>query len=193
MLRFAAPGDVSAMLAIYAPYVLHTTATFEYAPPEEGEFLRRFRTVTEQFPWLVWEKDGVILGYAYASTPYTREAYAWCAEPTVYLRPEARGRGIAKALYDALEEILRRQGYCVLYALVCDENENSLRFHEKQGYRPAAHFPRCGFKFGRWIGLYWMEKRLDSVESPSARPIPWCEVMQNAEIFPDILDTLSLS
>ena len=193
MLRFAAPEDVSAMLAIYAPYVLHSTATFEYAPPEEGEFLRRFRAVTAQFPWLVWEEDGVILGYAYASTPYTREAYAWCAEPTVYLRPEARGRGIAKALYDALEEILRRQGYCVLYALVCDENENSLRFHEKQGYRPAAHFPRCGFKFGRWIGLYWMEKRLDSVESPSARPIPWCEVMQNAEIFPDILDTLSLS
>ena len=193
MIRPALEADLPAILAIYGPYILTSTATFEYAPPEEGEFLRRFRTVTEQFPWLVWEKDGVILGYAYASTPYTREAYAWCAEPTVYLRPEARGRGIAKALYDALEEILRRQGYCVLYALVCDENENSLRFHEKQGYRPAAHFPRCGFKFGRWIGLYWMEKRLDSVESPSAKPIPWCEVMQNAEIFPDILDTLSLS
>ena len=193
MIRIATTADVPEMLAIYTPYVENTTVSFEYVPPTLEEFTNRFTTYTRQFPWLVWEEGGRLLGYAYASAPFSRAAYGWCAEPTVYLRPEARGRGIAKALYDALEEILRRQGYCVLYALVCDENENSLRFHEKQGYRPAAHFPRCGFKFGRWIGLYWMEKRLDSVESPSARPIPWCEVMQNAEIFPDILDTLSLS
>ena len=181
------------MLAIYAPYVLNTTATFEYTPPEEGEFLRRYRAVTAQFPWLVWEEENVVLGYAYASTPYTREAYAWCAEPTVYLRPEARGRGIGRALYTALETFLTWQGYIVLYALVCDENRDSCRFHEKQGYHVAAHFPRCGFKFGRWVGLFWMEKRLKTVEIPSDKPTPWSSIMQNAENAPDILDTLSLS
>lgn len=76
MLRIAAEGDVSAMLAIYRPYVLTSTATFEYDPPDEEEFLRRYRAITVQFPWLLWEEDGQILGYAYASLPFTRAAYA---------------------------------------------------------------------------------------------------------------------
>lgn len=193
MLRIAAEKDVSAMLAIYAPYVLTSTATFEYDPPDEAEFLRRYRTITAQFPWLLWEEDGRILGYAYASPPYSRAAYAWCAEPTIYLRPEAWGRGIGKALYGALEAILSQQGYYVLYALICSENRNSLDFHEKNGYRTAAFFPDCGFKFDRWLGLIWMEKRLKTGEIPINNPIAWQSIMQNAEFFPDILDTLSLS
>ena len=121
MLRIAAEEDVSAMLAIYRPYVLTSTATFEYAPPSEEEFLRRYHTITTQFPWLLWEEDGQILGYAYASLPFSRAAYAWCAEPTIYLKSQARGKGIGKALYDALEAILDAQGYCLLYSLVCGE------------------------------------------------------------------------
>ena len=74
MLRIAAEGDVSAMLAIYRPYVLTSTATFEYDPPDEEEFLRRYRAITVQFPWLLWEEDGQILGYAYASLPFSRAA-----------------------------------------------------------------------------------------------------------------------
>lgn len=83
MLRIAAEADVSAMLAIYRPYVLTSTATFEYDPPGEEEFLRRYHDITAQFPWLLWEEDGQILGYAYASLPFSRAAYAWCAEPTI--------------------------------------------------------------------------------------------------------------
>ena len=98
MLRIAAEADVSAMLAIYRPYVLTSTATFEYSPPSEEEFLRRYHTITTQFPWLLWEEDGQILGYAYASLPFSRAAYAWCAEPTIYLKSQARGKGIGKAL-----------------------------------------------------------------------------------------------
>ena len=97
MLRIAAEEDVSAMLAIYRPYVLTSTATFEYDPPSEEEFLRRYHDITAQFPWLLWEEDGQILGYAYASLPFTRAAYAWCAEPTIYLKSQARGTGIGKA------------------------------------------------------------------------------------------------
>ena len=193
MIRPAVEADLPAILAIYGPYILTSTATFEYEVPTLPAFTERFRGITAQFPWLVWEEDGKVLGYAYASAPYSRPAYAWCAEPSVYLSPQARGRGIGAALYDTLEAILLKQGYQVLYALITQENTASLHFHEKEGYRQMVLFPDCGFKFGRWIGLYWMEKRLDSVESPSAKPVPWREVMQNAEIFPDILDTLSLS
>ena len=193
MLRIAHEADVPAILDIYAPYILRSTATFEYAVPTEEDFLRRFRAITAQFPWLVWEENGDILGYAYASPPYTRAAYAWCAEPTVYLKPEARGKGIAAALYDALEKILNLQGYHVLYALITAENTPSVRFHEKRGYVLRGDFPDCGFKFGRWVGLYWMEKRLKSAEIPNKSPTPWPELSQDVQKISNILDNLSLS
>ena len=193
MLRISTEADVPEILSIYGPYILNTTASFEYTVPTEEEFLERFRSITAQFPWLVWEEDGQILGYAYASPPYTRAAYSWCAEPSVYLRPEARGRGIAARLYEALEQILRLQGYHVLYALVTSENTPSLRFHEKCGYKIRAEFPEIGNKFGRWLGLFWLEKRLKSVEIPSEMPTPWPALGQDAQKFSDILDTLSLS
>ena len=193
MIRNAAEADVSAILSIYAPYVLTSTATFEYEVPTEAAFLQRFRDITRQFPWLVWEEDGQILGYAYASAPYSRAAYAWCAEPSVYRLPQARGRGIGKALYAVLEECLRLQGYHLLYALVTQENIPSLRFHEKQGYFVRAAFPDCAYKFGQNLGVNWLEKRLKSVENPSVFPTPWPRIMQNVQKFDDILYTLSLS
>ena len=192
MIRIATLADVPAILEIYAPYVLTTTATFEYDVPTLAEFTKRFQTITEKFPWLIWEEDGEILGYAYASPPYTRAAYSWCAEPTVYLRPEARGQDIAKKLYAALEMILKKQGFQVLYALITEENRASLRFHEKCGYMLRVNFPACGYKFGRWLGLCWMEKRLNVVESPSDFPTAWRSIVENAEILDDILYSLSL-
>ena len=173
MIRAATLSDVEKILEIYAPYVLGSTATFEYDVPALSDFTRRFLDITQQFPWLVWEEDGTILGYAYASRPFSRAAYSWCAEPTVYLRPEGQGRGIAAGLYRQLETLLLEQGYQVLYALVTEENARSVRFHQKQGYEIRAHFPDCGFKFGRWLGLYWLEKRLKPVEIPDKMPVSW--------------------
>lgn len=193
MIRAACPADVPAILEIYAPYVQASTATFEYDVPCRREFTQRFEAVTAQFPWLVWEAEGRILGYAYASLPFPRAASSWCAEATVYLRPQARGKGIAKALYTALEAILKEQGYQVVYALICGENSPSLRFHEKMGYRICGELQGCGYKFGRWLDLIWMEKRLGVVENPSAFPTPWLSIVQNTEIFSDILFNLSLS
>ena len=192
MIRIATTADVPEMLAIYTPYVENTTVSFEYVPPTLEEFTNRFTTYTRQFPWLVWEEGGRLLGYAYASAPFSRAAYGWCAEPTVYLRPEARGRGIAHALYATLEDILFRQGYQVLYALVCGENRPSRRFHEKQGYHVAAEFPDIGFKMGRWLSLIWYEKRQKIVKSSSIFPRPWPEVVHNAESLDDILGNLSI-
>ncbi len=193
MIRVATEADVPAILDIYTPYILSSTATFEYDVPCKRSFLQRFYTITAQFPWLVWEENGEILGYAHANAPYERAAFSWCAEPSVYLREDSRGKGIAARLYAALEAILRDQGYQVLYALITDENEPSIRFHEKQGYEFSVKFSACGFKFNRWLGLIWMEKRLKSVETPNALPTPFSKYCQDVQRIRDILDNLSLS
>ena len=193
MIRRAYEADVPAILAIYAPYISTSTATFEYTVPTEAEFRQRFLSVTQQYPWLVWEENGEILGYAYASAPYSRAAFAWCAEPSIYLRGDARGRGIGRALYTALEKILILQGYHVLYALITEENRESVAFHRYFGYEIRAVFPDCGMKFDRWLGLIWMEKRLKTVEIPTNSPLDWLSIGQKGEISSDILDILSLS
>lgn len=192
MLRLAEPADLGRILEIYAPYVMNTTVSFEYTVPTPEAFLQRFESITAQFPWLVWEQEGRILGYAYASAPFERAAYRWCAEPSIYLCPEAAGTGIARKLYQALEWILQEQGYQVLYSIITGENTRSLRFHEKMGYSVQAELPRCGYKFGRWVGVVWMEKRLKIVQSPSNFPVPWKSVVQDAKNFSHILDSLSL-
>ena len=193
MIRIATEADVPAILEIYAPYIENTTITFEYDVPCKREFLQRFYTVTAQFPWLVWEEKGEILGYAYGSPPYARAAYRWCAEPSVYLKPEATGKGIGKKLYAALEEILKLQGYQVLYALITQENSGSLAFHKRLGYEVKVLFDSCGFKHGRWLGVYWLEKRLAPVEIPKSFPTPFSQLRQDEQRISDILYNLSLS
>lgn len=194
MLRFARETDVPQMLAIYAPYVLTTTCSFEYEVPTPLDFFRRFQDYTRQFPWLVWEEGGKVLGYAYGSAPFgERAAYRWCAEASIYLRPEAQGRGIGRRLYTALEKILTLQGYQVLYALVTSENIPSQRFHTALGYRLRADFPRCGFKFGRWLGVFWYEKPLGFVEFPSAAPTHWQGIVTDVQKLFQDLDNLSIS
>ena len=181
------------MLPIYAPYILTTTYTFEYEVPTEAEFLQRFRSITVRFPWLVWEEDGKILGYAYGSAPFERAAYRWCAEDSVYLCPEAQGRGIGTRLCRALEKILFYQGYRRIYALITAENTNSVAFHEKLGYKLRGELPGAGLKFGRWVGVVWMDKTADFVDIPSSFPRDWQTIMQDGQTFSDILDILSLS
>ena len=148
MIRIATEADVPAILDIYTPYITDTTITFEYDVPTLEEFMARFRRITEDFPWLVWEEQGEILGYAYACRPFERAAYSWCAEPSIYLKSSAQGQGIGRKLYLALEELLKLQGYRVLLALITGENTGSLAFHEKLGYVFAGELKGCGYKFG---------------------------------------------
>ena len=171
-IRPATAADLPRILEIYAPYVEHTAISFEYTVPTLEEFTGRFLTITAQFPWLVWEEDGSILGYAYGSLPFERAAYQWSAEASIYLCPEARGRGIGKSLYAALEDILRRQGYRKVYAIITTANEASVAFHKAVGYRHTATFPDCGYKFGTWYGTVWMEKDLNTWPAPPKSPIP---------------------
>ena len=193
MIRIATEADVPQMLAIYAPYILNTTHTFEYDVPSQEEFLQRFRDLTKQFPWLVWEEDGKVLGYAYGSAPFARAAYGWCAEDSIYLLPEAQGRGIGSRLCLALEKVLFYQGYQRIYALITAENKHSMAFHEKLGYTLRGTLPDAGIKFGRRVGVVWMDKAADFVDIPSSFPHPWSAIMQDSQTFSDILDILSLS
>lgn len=192
-IRFAEAADIPAMLAIYAPYVENTAYSFEYTVPTEDTFSRRFFSYTTQFPWLVWEEDGRVLGYAYAAAPFERAAYGWCAEPSIYLAPEAHGRGIGRQLYAVLESILQRQGYRVLYAIVTSENTGSVAFHQALGYRIQAEFPDCGYKFGRWLGTVWLEKRLEQSDPAPAAPLSWRQVVKIDGNTPKVLDNLPLS
>ena len=171
-IRPATVADLPRILEIYAPYIETTAISFEYIVPTLEEFTRRFLTITAQFPWLVWEEDGTVLGYAYGSLPFERAAYQWSAEASIYLCPEARGRGIGKSLYAALEEILKRQGYRKVYAIITTANEASVAFHKAVGYRHTATFPDCGYKFGQWYGTVWMEKDLNTWPAPPKSPIP---------------------
>ena len=193
MIRIATERDVPEILSIYAPYVQNTTYSFEYDVPSEEAFLERFRSITARFPWIVWEEGGNILGYAYGSAPFERDAYRWSCECSIYLRPEARGRGIGRKLYRALEGIMAYQGHRLCYAIITSENTGSLAFHEKMGYSVTARMPGCGRKFGRWLGITWMEKELNSIEDPQGFPMSWNDIRQDDQKFSDILDILSLS
>ena len=192
-IRHARETDIPQILAIYGPYVTDTAYSFEYTVPTQAEFTARFRTITQQFPWLVWEEDGQVLGYVYGSAPFERAAYRWCSEASVYLRPDVRGRGIGRALYAALEQILTLQGYTKVYAIITQENRDSLAFHQAVGYTHTATMPACGYKFGRWYGIVWMEKTLKVVDSPSNFPVPADAVVKNNRNKQKISALLTLS
>ena len=193
MIRIATKADVPAILAIYAPYVTDTTITFEYDVPTQTEFLERFCRITAEFPWLVWEEGSEILGYAYACHPFERAAYSWCAEPSIYLTPEAQGRGIGRKLYLALEELLKGLGYRMLYALITGENQGSVAFHEKLGYTFAGKLRTAGYKMGRWCDVFWLEKQLQIVDNSMDFPTKWSVIGQDNQKIRDILYNLSLS
>ena len=177
MIRFAKEADLPAILDIYGPYILNTAISFEYSVPALESFTERFRAITAQFPWLVYEEEGKILGYAYGSLPFGREAYRWVAASSIYLAPEVQGKGIGRKLYAALEDLLTKQGYRKTYAIITSDNPGSLRFHEKVGFRFLCEFPDCGVKFQRLYSVVWMEKVLNSEEIPHFFPKPVYEIV----------------
>ncbi len=166
-IRFAKPSDARSLLDIYAPYVENTVITFEYEVPTIEDFANRIEKTLEKYPYLVAEEDGVVVGYAYASTYYARAAYDWAVELSVYVSQDARGQGVGTELYDALEDLLDQMGYVHLLACISLPNEASLALHRKRGYQQVALFPKIGYKFNRWHDIVWLQKSLDK----EARPI----------------------
>ena len=181
MIRFVNTDDISdtrAILSIYAPHILYSDVTFECTIPTEEEFLIRIKHYTEQFPYIVYEADGKIAGYAYAGKQREREAFQWNAEISVYVAEEYQRRGIAGELYTVLLKILAVQGYKTAYACITYPNDKSIALHEKFGFTKTAMFRRTGYKLGKWRDTIWLEKQLGEYEAEPVPPIPFCQLDQ---------------
>ncbi|QNL43357.1 N-acetyltransferase [Oscillibacter hominis] len=159
-IRMAAAEDARALLAIYAPYVEQTAISFEYEVPTVAEFAGRIQKTLERYPYLVAERDGTPVGYAYASAFHGRAAYSWSVECSVYVEQGCRQGGVGRRLYQSLEGLLVRQNILNAYACIAYPNPASIAFHERMGYRTIGHFTQCGYKLGRWWDMVWMEKML---------------------------------
>lgn len=166
VIRDATPEDAPRILEIYAPYVAETAVSFEYEVPTLAEFEARMRATMERYPYLVAERNGAVLGYAYAGAFKGRAAYDWSCELSIYLDRNAHRQGMGRMLYGALEERLKAMGIRNLYACIAcpaDETDpyltwDSPKFHGRMGYRTVGTFHRCASKFGRWYDMVWMEK-----------------------------------
>ena len=163
--RDARLQDAGRILEIYAHYVKNTAVTFECGVPAPANFRARMERTMARYPYLVAEEGDTVQGFAYAGPLSARKAYDWSCETTVYLHPDARGRGWGRRLYEELGERLREMGVTNLYACVArpespDEylDERSLGFHAHMGFERVGEFHACGHKFGRWYNVVWMEK-----------------------------------
>lgn len=171
MIREAMAADIPGMLAIYEYYVKETAVSFEYEVPTVEEFARRLQEHKEIYPWLVWEEDGEILGYAYAGRAFERAAYSWNAEISCYLKE--KGKGMGRRLYGIIEDILRRQGVRKVYAVVTSANEPSVAFHKAVGYKEVLTYKDVGYKLGSWYDVIWLEKQLCPLGDPETFPVSW--------------------
>ncbi|WP_039657749.1 GNAT family N-acetyltransferase [Clostridium tyrobutyricum] len=181
-IRMATKADVKEILDIYVPYVNNTAISFEYDVPSVEEFTDRIINISKQYPYIVAIDSNRIIGYAYASSFNKRVAYDWAVETTIYLRQNCRGKGIGKKLYLALEEILKRQNILNLNACIAyTSTENayltntSMYFHEHLGYKKIGHFTKCGYKFGSWYDMIWMEKIIGEHSETPKSVIPISE------------------
>lgn len=176
-IRLATADDAQALLDIYAPYVTDTAITFEYEVPSVDEFTQRITSTLRDYPYLVAEDNqGEILGYAYAHAYKERAAYDWSVEVTVYLSEAAKGQGIGKRLYQALEKELNKQNILILTACITGGNTHSIQFHEKLGYQQVGVFKQIGYKFDQWHDVYWLQKMLAHPTVPMKKMIPYREM-----------------
>ncbi len=182
-IRTATVQDAESILKIYAPYVQKTAITFEYEVPGVDEFAGRIRRTLERYPYLVAEEGGVMAGYAYAGAFKERAAYDWAVETTVYIGMDARRKGIGRQLYGALEKALKAQNIlnlnaCVAYPRQEDAflTKDSVRFHERMGYRLVGEFQQCGYKFCRWYDMVWMEKHIGEHRKDQPKIIPYRDI-----------------
>ncbi len=169
LIRFVRPQDAARILEIYAPYITDTVISFEYDVPELADFTARVEKISSKYPYLVYERDGVVVGYAYASPYIERAAYDYTVDLSVYVDAAYCGQNIGECLYAALLDILAKQGFYNAYACITATNQNSLNFHKRMGFTDAGTHPLAGFKHGRWLDVCWYYKRLQADTNP---PLP---------------------
>ena len=162
LLRDATPADLPAIQSIYAPHVLHGSASFEMEVPDLNELGVRLARVREaRLPYLVAELDGEVVGYGYAAPYRPRPAYRFSAEDSIYLHPDAAGKGVGRQLLTSLVAEAEAVGIRKLIAVIGDSgNAGSIGVHRSLGFTPAGTIKSCGWKFGRWLDIVLMEKAI---------------------------------
>lgn len=160
MIRLAVESDSTAIANIYSPAVTEYATSFEVVAPDEREFAKRMRKIRPHYPWLVYEDDGAILGYAYASSHRERFAYRWSVDVCAYVDAIAHRRGVGRALYASLFAVLALQGYRNAYAGVTLPNPASEGLHRAVGFTLVGIYHSVGYKFGAWHDVAWFERGL---------------------------------
>ena len=175
-IRTADPArDAAACAAIYAPYVRESVVSFEEAVPSAAEMAQRIARIAATHPWLVCERDGAVVGFAYGGPHRERAAYRWAADVTVYVAPAHHRRGIGRELYEALFALLREQRLQVACAGITLPNAASVSLHESLGFERVGIYRGIGWKAGAWRDVGWWQLRLlppvDGGAAP-AEPLP---------------------
>lgn len=181
-IRQATLEDAKDILAIYEPYILHSTVTYEYETIPLEEFEQRMVGVMKKHPWLVYEIEGKIVGYAYASDHLERAAFNWDCEVSVYIAKDFHGKGIASKLYFVLLEIVRLQGYYNVYSLIDYPNEGSMALHNKFGFTEVGIYKNTAFKHGDWRHLIVLEKRIRELSKPIEIETDWQKLMSYIQL-----------
>ncbi len=171
LIRVATADDAANILAIYAPYIQNTSITFETEVPSVAAFAKRIEEYLSSWPWLLFEINCKIAGYAYASRYRERVAYQWSVEASVYVHDEYMRAGIAGILYTTLFEILKRQGYRNIYAVINLPNERSVTFHESMGFSWFATYEQVGYKLGKWKNVGWWRLTINEFKEEPEAPI----------------------
>ena len=174
-LSLATVEDAAQIRAIYAPYCA-TPISFELEAPDVAEVRRRIEKIHGQYPWLVCEKDGEILGYAYAGRHRERPAYQWSVDVSIYIRTDRHRGGLGRTLYTKLFELLVLQGYINAYAGVTLPNPASVGLHEAVGFTRVGVYRHVGFKCGAWYDVGWFERPLQPCPVSPMPPRPLIEV-----------------
>jgi len=161
-IRPATPDDARAIAFVYGHHVLHGTGTFEEEPPSIAEMADRLARVSSRgWPWLVAERDGEVIGYAYAAQFRDRAAYRFAAEDSIYIHPDHMGAGVGRALLDALMAASRDAGFERMFAVIGDsDNKGSIRLHEGAGFEHCGKLDKAGFKFGRYLDVVFMQREI---------------------------------
>lgn len=182
-IRLATKEDAKEILDIYAPYIINTAISFEQVVPTLEEFEQRILDTVDLFPYLVYEEDGEILGYAYAGKHAVRHSYLYSVNVSVYVSENHQGKNIGKVLYTRLFEILTQQGYYTAFSAITSENEKSIAVHKKMGFEQVGYFKNAGYKFNRWLSLVWLQKELNDYNGEIGR----IKVMEEIDFFEEIL------
>jgi phosphinothricin acetyltransferase len=177
----SANRDAGRCAAIYAPYVTDSVISLEEAAPTAAEIAARIEWTSSTHPWLVAEDAGEVIGYAYGSQHRERTCYRWAADVTVYVDPRHHRRGAGRTLYEALFDLLARQGFRIACAGVTLPNDASVRLHEALGFEPVGVYRRIGFKFGAWWDVGWWQRPLgpDPDDASPTEPVSPAELTES--------------